>query len=112
MSQSIQAMTSSSLGQPPSDKPQLSPSNLSAPVRAKLRHTPSWSAASTFTQKRPERRTIGQVLDESAAQKPTSGGSSETEKKDPTVSPTGSSPSIADITATPVRNCPSTRRKT
>jgi hypothetical protein len=54
---------------------------------------------------------IGQVFDECAAQKPTSGGSSETEKKDPTVSPTGSSSSIADITATPVRNCPSTRRK-
>jgi len=32
-----------------------------------------------FTQKRPERLVIGQVLDERAAQKPTSGGSSETE---------------------------------
>ncbi len=40
-----------------------------------------------FTQKRPERLVIGQVLDERAAQKPTSGGSSETEKKDPTVLP-------------------------
>lgn len=38
-----------------------------------------------FTQKRPERLVIGKVLDERAAQKPTSGGSSETEKKDPTV---------------------------
>jgi hypothetical protein len=40
-----------------------------------------------FTQKRPERLVIGKVLDERAARKPTSGGSSETEKKDPTVLP-------------------------
>jgi len=32
-----------------------------------------------FTQKRPERLVIGKVLDERAARKPTSGGSSETE---------------------------------
>jgi hypothetical protein len=36
------------------------------------------------SQKRPEHLVIGQVLDERAAQKPASGGSSEIEKKDPT----------------------------
>ena len=53
----------------------------------------------------------GQDVEVSAAQKPTRGGSSEIEKKEPTARPTGSRLDMVVMTATPVGKCPRTRRK-
>src|SRR3954453_17751491 len=52
----------------------------------------------------------GQVLDVFAAQKSTSGGSSETDVNEFAARPTGSSPSIAVMTVMPVAKWPSTER--
>ena len=62
-----------------------------------------WSLARTLTQKCPARSIIGQVEEPLSGRKPTSGGSSETEEKVPTIRPTGS-PSGVDRgdRATPV----------
>ena len=54
MAQSIQASTPSKIGEPDSDAFQPMPLNLSSPLVAKARHTSSWSAPRTLTQKLPE----------------------------------------------------------
>ena len=51
-----------------------------------------------------------QELEDLSTQNPTRGGSSDSEKKDPTARPTGSSPSRPAITVTPVGKWPSTWR--
>ena len=71
----------------------------------------SWCSSSTFTQKWPARWIRGQVLDVFAAQKSTSGGSSDTEVKEFAAIPTGSPSSIAVMTVMPVAKCPRTDRK-
>ena len=52
----------------------------------------------------------GHVDDVRATQKPTSGGSSETEKKLPMARPSGRSSTVDDTTVTPVGKWPSTWR--
>jgi hypothetical protein len=89
---------------------QSTPSNLLPPDRAKPRHRSSCSSPRTFTQKAPTGTISGQVVDVRAGRKPTSGGSSETETNDPTVSPTGPCRVVAVTTATPVGTCPITYR--
>jgi hypothetical protein len=64
-----------------------------------------------FTQNFPADSMRGQLDDDLPGQKPTSGGSSDTEKKDPTARPTGCSPSAwAAMTVTPVGKWPRTWR--
>jgi hypothetical protein len=63
-----------------------------------------------LAQNPPVGSMTGQVLDVSAMKKPTSGGSRDTEEKEPTDTPTGTSPSIPVMMATLVAIRPMTRR--
>src|SRR3546814_12479923 len=63
-----------------------------------------------LTQKDPAASMRGHVLELRPAKKATSGGSSDTEAKEPTAMPTGPSPSSAGMTVTPVGKWPRTRR--
>ena len=63
-----------------------------------------------FTQNFPASRMPGQLDELCPAQNPTSGGSRETEKNEPTARPTRSLPLPAVMTVTPVGKCPSTWR--
>ncbi len=63
-----------------------------------------------LTQKLPLRSMAGQLLDDLPGQNMTRGGSSETEPNDPMARPTGTPPSMAVTTVTPVGKCPRTRR--
>ena len=79
------------------------PANLSGPGAAICRHNASWSLARMLTQKRPTFSIRGQLPDDLAGKKATSGGSSETEVKEPTTIPTAvPSGSTAVTTHTPV----------
>ena len=79
------------------------PANLSAPGAAIWRHSGNWSLARILTQKRPTCAMRGQLLDVLAGKKATSGGSSETDVKEPTTMPTGAPfASTAVTTQTPV----------
>src|SRR4051812_42470925 len=84
ISQSIQASTSFRRGLPVELGCQPIPANLSAPLAANTRQRSSWSSARMFTQKAPAALMEGQLLDALLGQKPTSGGSSDTEKNEPT----------------------------
>jgi hypothetical protein len=76
----------------------------------KARHTSSWSAARMFTQNAPVASMRGQLVDPLPGRNPTSGGSSDTDVKDPMATPTGpSSPDPLMIT-TPVGYVPSVFR--
>src|SRR5690242_14409663 len=94
MRQSTQASTSDSTGEPLGPRFQPIPWNLSAPLVANTRQTSSCSCPSTFTQKAPDGWMRGHDVDDLAGENATSGGSSDTEKNEPQVSPTGSRPSI------------------
>ena len=112
ISQSIQASTSSRRGDPSGDGvPADALRTCRPPWRRTRRDSSSWSSARMLTQNRPaslDARPAGRRL---PAQKPTSGGSSEIEKNEPTARPTGGRPSAAVTTVTPVGKCPSTWRK-
>src|SRR3954470_1158074 len=110
MSQSTHAVQSLMRGDPLAIGDQPSPANLSAPFCANTRHTSSWSSPRTLTQNAPASRIAGHDDDDFPMQKPTSGGSSDTEKKEPIAVPLGPlSPPDAMIT-TPVGKWPSTCR--
>src|SRR4051794_1082151 len=85
--------------------------NLSAPLLANTRHTSSWSSPRMFTQKAPAASMRGQLDEVFPGRNATSGGSSDTEGKDPMAKPAGcrSSPT-AVTTTTPVGKWPSTWR--
>src|SRR4051812_29721617 len=92
--QSIQASTSDKIGDPVAPRCHPRPGNLSAPLVAKTRQTSSCSMPRTFTQNAPEGWMRGHDVDDLAGANATNGGSSDTEKNEPQVSPTGSSPSM------------------
>src|SRR6185312_7290978 len=107
--QSIHALTPSSTGAPDGAAHQRTPANLStaAPERAKPALRSRWSAARTLTQNLPTSRIRGQVDDERAGAKLTSGGSSDSEANDWQVKPSSvPSGSRAVTTTTPVAKCP------
>jgi hypothetical protein len=109
MSQSIQATTPSRIGDPEPAGRHASPANLSAPFVANARHTGSWLAESTFTQKEPEARILGKLEDPLSGKKASSGGTSDTDVNEPTAIPAGRPcGSIPVTTTTPVGNRPST----
>src|SRR3546814_2068281 len=110
MSQSIHASTPPSSGDPDPAWCQAMPANLSSSLDAKRRQIPSWSSARMLTQKDPAASMRGHVLELRPAKKATSGGSSDTEAKEPTAMPTGPSPSSAVMTVTPVGKWPRTWR--
>src|SRR4051794_20342279 len=107
MSQSIQASTPASLGEPLDPPARPTPANLSSVLEENCRQTASWSWARMFTQNRPASRMPGHDDELFPAQKPTSGGSSDTEKNDPTAKPAGRpSAPAAVMTVTPVGKWP------
>src|SRR4051812_17667706 len=111
MSQSIQASTSSSTGDPDPADVHLSSANLSPPLTANVRHTASWCEPRMLTQKAPDSCIRGQELDVRSGKNATSGGSSDTDVNEPTAIPAGvPSLAIPVTTATPVGKCPSTCR--
>ena len=71
-------------------------------MEAKTRLTSSWSSARMFTQNFPAAWILGHELDDLAAQKSTSAGSSETEANEPMAMPTGTPSFMAVMTVTPV----------
>ena len=77
------------------------PSNLSAPERAKFCDTSICPSASTLTQNRPMARSSGQVRDVRPGANTTSGGSSDSELNDWQVKPIGPSAVSAVTTVTP-----------
>jgi hypothetical protein len=110
-SQSIHATQSRTIGEPSGEARQARPSNLSGSFDAKRRQTASWSAPRILTQKRPAERILGQLVELRSGRKATSGGSSDTEVKEPTAMPAGApSGGEAVMTHTPVGYCPSTWR--
>src|SRR5690349_2708294 len=110
-SQSIHANAPSRIGDPDDAGCHDNSANLSPPFIAKARHTDSCSAPRMLTQNAPESRNFGQLDEDLSGMNATSGGSSDTEVKDPTAMPAGlPSASIPVTTATPVGKCPSTVR--
>src|SRR2546426_12835057 len=77
MRQSIHARQSLMIGEPLSPTRQPTPLNLSAPLVAKTRERSSWSSLRMLTQKAPDGSIRGQLVDDFAGAKPTSGGSSD-----------------------------------
>src|ERR1700758_191512 len=67
--------------------------NLSVPLAANFRHTSSWSAARILMHTAPAARIAGQLVDVSAGQNDTYGGSSDTDVTDWQVNPNGRAPS-------------------
>src|SRR4051794_32638707 len=111
MSQSIQASAPSRMGDPELAGCQASSANLSPPFIANARHTDSCSAPRMLTQNAPESRNFGHDDDDLSGMNATSGGSSDTEEKEPTAIPAAlPSASIPGTTATPPGEGPSTRR--
>jgi hypothetical protein len=100
--QSIQASAPARTGAPDGDGCQGTPANLSAPVVAKVRHRASCRAFSTLTQKAPAAAIRGQLTEVFAGRMAISGGSSDTDVKEPIAIPTGVSSSIAVTMTTPV----------
>src|SRR5580693_315681 len=108
----MKAQESVSTGSPAGERRQLSPSNLFRFLAAMIRPIPSWPSLRMLTQNRvPHSRSLAHEFDVRSGMNPTSGGSRETEVKDPMVMPTAS-PSgwIAVTTHTPVGYCPRTWR--
>src|SRR3546814_15206387 len=64
-----------------------------------------------LAQNPPDGAITGQVLDVSAMKKPTSGGSRDTDVKEPTATPTGSPPTMPATITTPVGRRPMTLRQ-
>jgi Ser/Thr protein kinase RdoA (MazF antagonist) len=96
----------------PSRRSQSRSANLSPPDRANAPATACWSAASTLTANRPVPRMCGQVVEVSAAQNSTSGGSRDSEVNELTASPTGPPPeSTLVTTAIPVGQAAQVRRR-
>src|SRR5262245_12591864 len=105
--QSIHATTSLMIGEPLPAAFQPTLENLSAPLPANTRAASSWSSARMFTQNDPASWILGQLDDDFPGQNPTSGGSRDTEKNEPTARPTGAWPSgWAAMTVTPVGKWP------
>src|SRR5437763_677115 len=99
MSQSIHASTSSSRGAPDDAGFHPRPLNFSSPFIDICRQTASWSSARMFTQNEPASRMPGHDDEPLPAQNPTSAGSSDTEKNEPTANPVGfPSPAMAVMT--------------
>ena len=69
-------------------------------------HRSSWSSPSTFTQKRPESRILGQERLQWPTQNRTNGGSRDTEEKDWHAKPTGPSSPAPVTTVTPLAKAP------
>src|SRR3954469_22346838 len=111
MTQSIHARQPSRIGDPFDDACHATPANLSPPLTAKPRDSSSWSWERMFAQKRPVSRIRGHDVDVFAGAKNTYGGSSDSELNDCTAIPTGSSPSIDVMMATPLPKWPRTLRK-
>src|SRR3546814_11545177 len=63
-----------------------------------------------LAQNPPDGAITGQVLDVSAMKKPTSGGSRDTDVKEPTATPTGSPPTMPATITNPVGRRPMTLR--
>src|SRR3954451_14031612 len=110
MAQSIHAITPETIGEPFGDGSQATSSNRSSSTsRAKDQQRSPWSAPSTFTQNRPVGAIFCQLIDSAVGRKPTAGGSSDTDVKDPIVMPKGCPSSARPVTiVTPVGKCPST----
>src|SRR5438045_9169376 len=108
MSQSIQASAPSRIGDPELAGRHASSANLSPPFIANARHTDSCSAPRMLTQNEPESRNFGQLVELRSGMNATSGGSSETDVKDPAALPAGCpSGSHPVTTATPAAKGPS-----
>src|SRR5689334_24004438 len=97
MSQSIHATALSSTGAPEPAACQPMSTNLSGAFDANARHTCSWSAPRTLAQKNPASRIFGKVVDFLSGRNATSGGSSDTDVKDPTAIPTGAPSGPTDV---------------
>ena len=76
-------------GAPPGAGVVARPANRSIPRAEKRRPTSSWSAPSTLTASRGDRRSAGHVPEVRARQNDTIGGSSDTEVKELSATPTG-----------------------
>ena len=112
MSQSIHATTPLMIGEPEAASRLPIPANLSSAGAAKRRQRCSWSALRMLTQNELARSIRCHVLDSRFGKKAISGGSSDTELKEPTAIPTGVPvSSLAVTTETPVGYWPRTRRK-
>src|SRR5262249_31623649 len=108
--QSIQVSTPSSTGDPDGAGLQARFANLSAPARPNTALTSLCRWVHTLTQKHPARSISGQLRDRLPGQNSTSGGSSDSAANDWQANPTGSPPSSAVTTVTPVAKCPSALR--
>jgi hypothetical protein len=86
------------------------PANRSAPGGDALLAKRSCRRPSTLTPKRRVRRIRDQVSEPRVGQNESSGGSSETDVSELTMSPAGSPSGIAVTNATPVGNLPSASR--
>src|SRR5688572_20446093 len=82
------------------------PSNLSGALLASRLQMSVWSSARMLTPNDPLRSMTGQVFEVVMTQKPTSGGSSDTEKKEPAAMPTGRPSSSVATMLTPVGKDP------
>ncbi len=104
-------MTPRNRGTPAFPSAQSTPSNLLGTDSANLRDSACWPAARMLTAKWLAFRKAERFCELRARHHSTSGGFKETEVKELTVTPAGV-PSLARVvtTATPVANCPSTRR--
>src|SRR3954453_11641285 len=103
MSQSIQDSAPSRIGDPELAACHASSANLSPPFIANDRHTDSCSAPRMLTQKAPESRNLGHDDELLSGMNATSGGSSDTDGKEPTGIPPGLPPASTPVTtATPV----------
>src|SRR6202167_3848858 len=78
-----QASVPARTGAPDGDGCQGTPANLSAPVVAKVRHRASCRAFRTLTQKAPAAAMRGQLTEVFAGRMAISGGSSDTDVKEP-----------------------------
>src|SRR3954453_23208543 len=111
MSQSIHASAPSRMGDPELAGCQASSANLSPPFIANARHTDSCSAPRMLTQNAPESRNFGHDDDDLSGMNATSGGSSDTEEKEPTAIPAAWPSGPMPVAArTPGGECPSTWR--
>src|ERR671922_501949 len=110
ISHSRLARASVTSGAPPRPGSQSRPANRSAPAGVARSANRSCCHPSTLTPKRPARRIRDQVSELRAGENDTSGGSSETEGSEVTISPAGSPSGAAVTNATPVGNLPSASR--
>ncbi|GMA94639.1 hypothetical protein GCM10025881_14630 [Pseudolysinimonas kribbensis] len=102
MSQSIHATTPSRIGDPDAARRHSTSANLSAPLFTNWRTKGSWVRLSTLTQNDAERLSVAKVCERSSPKNETSGGSTETELKEPTTIPRRSPSTSAVMMETPV----------